>query len=316
MKKRVWWLILFAAIYLNNSSFFVRPKGKPLLFAHRGLAQTFPMEGITGQTNTARIIYEPEHPYLENTILSMEAAFSRGADLVELDLQLTRDGEFAVFHDWLLDYRTEKQGALRDYTMAELKKVDVGYGYTADQGKTYPFRGKGVGLMPTLPEVLAHFPKEHLVLHLKSDEQKDGEKLGEYLSLLSDENLGRLVVYGGDRSIAALHERLPQLRVMSKATMIEGLLAYMAIGWTGYVPGSLRNTQLHLPEKYAPWLWGWPTRFLRRMEGANTRVILVAGEGGFSEGFDTVEDLMRLPRGYTGGIWTNRIDRIASVFSR
>lgn len=316
MKKRVWWLILFAAIYLNNSSFFVRPKGKPLLFAHRGLAQTFPMEGITGQTNTARIIYEPEHPYLENTILSMEAAFSRGADLVELDLQLTRDGEFAVFHDWLLDYRTEKQGALRDYTMAELKKVDVGYGYTADQGKSYPFRGKGVGLMPTLSEVLAHFPKEHLVLHLKSDEQKDGEKLGEYLSLLSDENLGRLVVYGGDRPIAALHERLPQLRVMSKATMIEGLLAYMAIGWTGYVPGSLRNTQLHLPEKYAPWLWGWPTRFLRRMEGANTRVILVAGEGGFSEGFDTVEDLMRLPRGYTGGIWTNRIDRIASVFSR
>ena len=314
MKKRVWWLILFAAIYLNNSSFFVRPKGKPLLFAHRGLAQTFPMEGITGQTNTARIIYEPEHPYLENTILSMEAAFSRGADLVELDLQLTRDGEFAVFHDWLLDYRTEKQGALRDYTMAELKKVDVGYGYTADQGKTYPFRGKGVGLMPTLSEVLAHFPKEHLVLHLKSDEQKDGEKLGEYLSLLSDENLGRLVVYGGDRPIAALHERLPQLRVMSKATMIEGLLAYMAIGWTGYVPGSLRNTQLHLPEKYAPWLWGWPTRFLRRMEGANSRVILVAGEGGFSEGFDTVEDLMRLPRGYTGGIWTNRIDRIASVF--
>ena len=316
MKKRVWWLILFAAIYLNNSSFFVRPKGKPLLFAHRGLAQTFPMEGITGQTNTTRIIYEPEHPYLENTILSMEAAFSRGADLVELDLQLTRDGEFAVFHDWLLDYRTEKQGALRDYTMAELKKVDVGYGYTADQGKTYPFRGKGVGLMPTLSEVLAHFPKEHLVLHLKSDEQKDGEKLGEYLSLLSDENLGRLVVYGGDRPIAALHERLPQLRVMSKATMIEGLLAYMAIGWTGYVPGSLRNTQLHLPEKYAPWLWGWPTRFLRRMEGANSRVILVAGEGGFSEGFDTVEDLMRLPRGYTGGIWTNRIDRIASVFSR
>lgn len=316
MNKRVWWLILFAAIYLNNSSFFVRPKGKPLLFAHRGLAQTFPMEGITGQTNTTRIIYEPEHPYLENTILSMEAAFSRGADLVELDLQLTRDGEFAVFHDWLLDYRTEKQGALRDYTMAELKKVDVGYGYTADQGKTYPFRGKGVGLMPTLSEVLAHFPKEHLVLHLKSDEQKDGEKLGEYLSLLSDENLGRLVVYGGDRPIAALHERLPQLRVMSKATMIEGLLAYMAIGWTGYVPGSLRNTQLHLPEKYAPWLWGWPTRFLRRMEGANSRVILVAGEGGFSEGFDTVEDLMRLPRGYTGGIWTNRIDRIASVFSR
>ena len=69
----------------------MRPKeGRPLLFAHRGLAQTFPMEGITGETNTARIIYPPEHPYLENTIPSMEAAFRAGADLVELDIQLQK----------------------------------------------------------------------------------------------------------------------------------------------------------------------------------------------------------------------------------
>ena len=44
-------------------------------------------------------------------------------------------------------------GNVSDYTMAELKKLDVGYGYTADEGKTYPFRGKGVGMMPELSEV-------------------------------------------------------------------------------------------------------------------------------------------------------------------
>ena len=50
------------------------------------------------------------------------------------------------------------------------------------------------------------------------------------------------------------------------------------------------------------------------MKGANARVILMAGEGGFSEGFYAVEDLKRLTRGYTGGIWRNRIDGIAPVF--
>ncbi len=50
-----------------------------MLLAHRGLAQTFSMEGITGDTNTAAIIYEPEHPYLENTLTSIEAAFAAGA---------------------------------------------------------------------------------------------------------------------------------------------------------------------------------------------------------------------------------------------
>jgi glycerophosphoryl diester phosphodiesterase len=47
------------------------------------------------------------------------------------------------------------------------------------------------------------------------------------------------------------------------------------------------------------------------MDSVDTRVILVAGNGGWSEGFDTTEDLKRLPANYSGGIWTNRIDQIA-----
>ena len=35
----------------------------------------------------------------------------------------------------------------------------------------------------------------------------------------------------------------------------------------------------------------------------------------FSSGFDSPSDLKRLPPGYTGGIWTNRIDQIAPMFS-
>ncbi|MDZ4132212.1 MAG: glycerophosphodiester phosphodiesterase family protein, partial [Dethiobacteria bacterium] len=95
-------MLLFVFTYINNSSVFVDNTSKqPFLLAHRGLAQTFPMVGITADTNTAEIIYEPEHSFIENTIDSIAAAFTAGADMVELDIHPTVDGQFAVFHDWI-----------------------------------------------------------------------------------------------------------------------------------------------------------------------------------------------------------------------
>lgn len=285
--------------------------GDPLLLAHRGLGQTFSMEGITGETCTAERIHTPEHPYLENTIPSMEAAFLNGADIVELDIKPTKDGHFAVFHDWTLECRTNSEGTTKEYTMAELKLLDIGYGYTADKGKTYPFRGKGVGLMPSLDEVLTPFPDQSLLIHIKSDDPEEGKQLAQVLAELPENRLKQLTIYGGDQPIASLKEELPDLRVMSKATLKSCLLPYIAVGWTGYIPTSCEKAQLHIPEKFAPWLWGWPNKFLSRMDSVDTRGILVAGDGGWSEGFDSADDLKRLPSNYNGGIWTNRIDKIA-----
>lgn len=318
-RRKVFLVIMavLAFIYLNNSSWIWGPsEGKPFILAHRGLGQTFPMEGITNETCTARRIYPPEHPYLENTIPSMEAAFNYGADIVELDVHITADGKFAVFHDWTLDCRTNGHGVVREHTLAELKALDIGYGYTADGGKTYPFRGKGIGLMPSLDEVLEHFPEQSFLIHVKSRDPKEGEQLAKYLATLPAERLEQLAVYGGDEPIAKLKEALPNLRVMSKKTLIKALLSYMAVGWTGYIPQAIRDTQVHIPEKFAPLLWGWPHRFLQRMNAVNTRVILVAGSGKFSEGFDSAEDLKRIPANYTGGIWTNRVDRIGPLISK
>jgi len=65
--------------------------------------------------------------------------------------------------------------------------------------------------------------------------------------------------------------------------------------------------------EYAKILWGWPNKFHGRIEGIDTRVILVADDDGGSEGFDSEADFDRLPSYYFGGIWTNWIDRVAII---
>ena len=122
--------------------------------------------------------------------------------------------------------------------MEELKQLDVGYGYTADHGETYPFRGKGVGLMPTLEEVLTNFPEQSFLIHIKSNDRMKENVLAEYLSKGKVENLS---VYGGDEPIAALKEAQPEMRVMSIETMKSCLLPYIAVGWTGYIPSAWKT---------------------------------------------------------------------------
>ncbi|WP_051240126.1 glycerophosphodiester phosphodiesterase family protein [Pontibacillus halophilus] len=308
--------ILVIFIFINNGAYFSKePTGDPLLLAHVGMSQTYPMDNIQNDTCTAERIYKPEHPYIGNTIPSMDAAFKEGADIVEFDIHPTTDGKFAIFHDWTLDCRTNGHGVTRNHSLEELKKLDVGYGYTADGGNTYPFRGKGVGMMPSLDEVLTQFPDKSFLINIKSNDPEEGEQLAQYLSTYSEERLTQLSVYGGDAPIDVLKEELPSLRTMSMETLKRCLVSYESIGWTGYVPSSCKNTQLHIPEKYAPWLWGYPVTFLNRMESVNTKVVLVAGDGGWSEGFDDREDVKRIPSDYDGIIWTNRVDRIEEVVS-
>ena len=320
MKKRHIALAIVAAlagfIYLNNSNLFATVQnGRPVLLAHRGLAQTYSAEGVGNDTCTASRIHAPEHPFLENTIASMTEAFRAGADLVEFDIHPTTDGHFAVFHDWTVDCRTDGKGVTREHSLSALKALDVGHGYTADGGRTFPFRGKGVGLMPSLDEVLAAFPGKGFLIHIKSNDPADGEKLADRLKRLAPAERDSIAVYGGWRPVAVVRERLPDIRTMSGRQELTCLLSYLAIGWSGTVPSSCARNVLLLPRNYAPWLWGWPDKFLERMRGVST-VVFVAGAqdfGDVSAGIDTAEQLRTVPQRSQLGIWTNRIDRIAPL---
>jgi glycerophosphoryl diester phosphodiesterase len=245
----------------------------------------------------------------------MRASFDAGADVVELDVHPTTDGGFAVFHDWTLDCRTDGHGVTREQSMARLKLLDIGHGYTADGGKTFPFRGKGIGMMPKLSEVFAAFPDRRLLINVKSRDGHEGEKLATVLNALPAERRRTIMVYGGDEPIDMIRRLTPEVRTISRAAIRSCLIGYIGYGWTGLVPAACRNAMVLVPINIAPFLWGWPDRFLARMEGANSAVFVLGPYSGgeFSTGIDTPELFARLPQGYSGGIWTNEIEAIAAI---
>ena len=80
-------------MWLNNTNLLYHGQaGTYRLLAHRGLAQTFDESEAGWDSNTAAMIDEPRHGYIENTIPSMRAAFDLGADAVEFDVKLSKDG--------------------------------------------------------------------------------------------------------------------------------------------------------------------------------------------------------------------------------
>jgi len=301
------------AVWAANSSLLAgQSEQRPMLIAHRGLGQTYSHVGLGRDTCTADRIYPPEHAYLENTIAGFKAAFAAGADIVEFDVHPTTDGQFAVFHDWTVDCRTDGKGVTREKSLAELKALDVGYGYTADGGKTFPFRGKGVGLMPSLDEVFSAFPDRRFLINIKSDDIAEGSLLAKAIGALPAEQQKSIMVYGGGKAMQAYKTALPEAVVLGTDRVIPCLLRYAALGWSGHVPADCRNTVFMLPANYAPFAWGFPNRLSERLAANGSTLVVLGDNDGsrHSTGVDDLTTLEKLPARFDGAIWTNRVDRI------
>lgn len=302
-------LIVIVGLWAANTSMF-SDGGVTQLLAHRGVHQTHPMDGVGNDTCTAALIYEPTHAFLENTIASMNAAFEAGASVVELDVHLTSDGHFAVFHDWTLDCRTDGSGVTHETDMATLRDLDVGYGYTADGGDTFPFRGRGVGLMPTLVQVFDLFPDRQFLINFKSQRVEEGLALADLINGSLVARAATFGVYGGTFPTQVALSNVEGLRGFTRSALLDCGKPLLALGWTGYVPEPCRDTLLILPINIAPFVWGFPHRLTERLAEHGTSLILVGpyDGGGFSSGIDDAETLAQVPDGFDGYVWTNRIE--------
>lgn len=103
-----------------------------------------------------------------DTLYAFQHAAELGADVLELDVHETSDGVIVVNHDATVDRTTDGTGAIAQMTLAQLQALDAGYRWTADGGKTYPYRGKGIRLT-TLKTVFDSFPGKPINIEIKPD---------------------------------------------------------------------------------------------------------------------------------------------------
>lgn len=316
MKRRtkilLWvFAVIVAWFTLSNASWLAPdPAGKRVLIAHRGVSQLFDHTGVTDETCTATRIRPPEHDYIENSLPSMKAAIGRDAGMVKFDVAGTKDGQVAVFHDWTLDCRTDGTGPIRDRTMAELKALDIGYGYTADGGQTFPLRGKGVGLMPSLDEVLGAIGHASLLINFKSRDPKEAELvLAAFARAGIDPNQPRFGFFGDARLMDVVRAKAPKAWAMDPDAAKRCTTDYIKYGWSGWYPPSCVGGTIMVPLD-AQWAyWGWPDRLQDRAAKHGTRVLLTGPRGDETggTGLSKVNQLTRVPASFTGYVWIDDI---------
>jgi len=306
-----------AASLLNASWLAPTPKGKLLLIAHRGVAQQFSREGLGRQDCTATRIRKPEHNYIENTVPSVVRAYFLRADIVEVDVQQSKDGRAVAFHDATLECRTDGKGRIADHTLAELKTLDVGYGYTADGGKSFPLRGR-TGAIPTIDEILQAVPGQRLLFHFKTRDPSDADAVAAAFA-----RTGRLIddkisFYGPRHVIDRMRRHAPRSWLFTPEEAKPCMVDYLKFGWTGFTPASCRNSTTMIPLNYQWAIWGWPNRFLSRMANVDAKVIQMGEITNMKApvGIERPEQLGEVPRSFRGYLWVEDIYSVGRALQR
>ena len=122
----------------------------------------------------------------ENTLPAFRLAAELGADGIELDAQLSKDGTAVIIHDFTLDKTTDGHGLVRDFSLAELKALDAGSHFSPE------FAGTPI---PTLEEVFAALGPVLLInVELKSNALRDNGLEAEVIRLIENFNLQDRVI--------------------------------------------------------------------------------------------------------------------------
>jgi glycerophosphoryl diester phosphodiesterase len=101
-----------------------------------------------------------------NTMFAFERAVEVGADTLEMDAHITKDGRIVLIHDETVDDTTDGSGFVEDMTLEELKRLDAAYDWSNDGGKTFPYRGLGIRV-PALDELFERFPHLRYLIEIK-----------------------------------------------------------------------------------------------------------------------------------------------------
>jgi glycerophosphoryl diester phosphodiesterase len=142
-----------------------------------------------------------EDEFPSNTLYAFKKAVRAGADMLELDIGVTKDDQIIVMHDTSVDRTTNGTGLISEQTLREIQRLDAGYWFSADSGNhyshnqdpsAYRFRGVATGdrrppkgfkatdfRVPTLRAVLGAFPRTPINIEIKGRTKQ--EETAEYV---------------------------------------------------------------------------------------------------------------------------------------
>jgi glycerophosphoryl diester phosphodiesterase len=151
----------------------------------------------------------------ENTLAAFRRAIADGADGIELDVRMTKDGELIILHDQRVNRTTNGRGKVSNLTSAEIQQLDAGSWYAKQ------FAGERIPTLRAVFELLddgRDLPKHFLLnIEVKTDGQiQSRTRLAESLAhvLREGHGVGRTVVSSFDhRFLKRFHELAPAIRI-------------------------------------------------------------------------------------------------------
>ncbi len=315
------WMLFLIVLLLNSSIWAPDPEGRLKMIAHRGVHHLYDPAGV-GRDDCTAIRMLPGQEDLEifeNSIRSIHAAIGMEADMIEVDIAPTKDGKMVLFHDWTVDCRTNGKGKVRDLTLAELQSLDVGYGYSADGGQTFPLRGKGAGEIPTVEEVLAAAAFKPFLFNFKSNDPGEANQLNAILK-----TAGRNALkegdgfYGAEAPVKRMKELIPGTWAWSNAGAKTCTTDYAWMGWLGIMPDSCKDGTLIVPLNYQWAFAGWPNRTIARMETAGARILIIGPmkSGEASGGLTHGDQLTDIPANFNGYVMVEDIRKVGPALVR
>jgi len=180
-----------------------------------------------------------------------------GANILELDVHGTRDGEIVVFHDPTLERTTNGSGEIRDHTFADLRKLDAGYHFTRD-GHDFPYRGHGVQIC-RFEDLLREWP--HVLCNVEV-KQGDPAIAAEVVGLLRRVGATERVVLAAehDEIMQDIRRHGPEIATSFSAAEVVDFMGRLQNGnWNGYepvgcalqIPARFGDIELATPETIA-----------------------------------------------------------------
>ena len=326
MKRAAGWIAatgatLLATLSLANASWLAPvPADRTRIMAHGAVSQQLRQDELHGGECVARHMAPPVHHFLENTVPAIVEADRLGADLVEVDVLPTADGKVMLFHDAQLDCRTDGHGPARARTAAGLRALDVGHGWTADGGRTFPLRGRYRGAMPDVERAVAALPRGSFLFNFKSDDPREADLLAAALK-----RAGRNPVAAGDAffgtggaPVRRIGELYPQAWRFDVSRAIECSFAYAKWGWLAITPAVCRGAALIVPINRRHWFAGWPNRAIARMHAVGARVILTGPYDGhsFNAGLTRPDQLAAVPARFDGYVWVEDMAALAPAIAQ